>query len=317
MNFLCKCCKSRVTKSEKAENDFMNDVGLHKTAYHMEWAKFKEGDERPVNEREWVDFDETPVVGETYIMRVQEPFDVEQGKIFTTIFEPSMMFLNGWSCASRPEDIGKAAAVLCRFTEVLWSDDFSAYIRVKVRNVVPLSELYKVLPVTESDTPVELFGEHEDVWTEYEDEHWLDRDWNGQGDVGEQQWLYTDDNGVTHEVLTNWWSFHCNTYYLCNRVNKPGVGRADGNLKKYIRVISNGVRFGVGYIDELHKERQYFAFHGQPSRNEDYFITTRISGSDCFRIEKDFPVGCDKAEEFRRKYIEGHKVMMEGWDKLP
>lgn len=37
----------------------------------------------------------------------------------------------------------------------------------------------------------ELFGEVEEVWTEYEDEHRLIRTWTGQGDVGEQQFLYT------------------------------------------------------------------------------------------------------------------------------
>ena len=320
MNFMCSCCKQRVAKNKPAE--FLNKVGLHTTAYHMDWVVFEKADAAlPFTERRWVNLDDPPSEGEMYTMKVRHPFDEEICGIFTAIFEPAMMFINGWDCAEHPEDIGKAAAVLCQFTEVLWADEYSAFIKVRVRNVVPLADLCRVLPVKESDTPVERFGECSEVWTEYEDEHWLSRNWNGQGDVGEQQYLYRDDEGKVHEVMTSWFDFHDDTYYLHNNVNKPGVGRSDGNLKKHLRLISNNVRFGVGYLDCLHKERQYFAFHGQPVRNDDFFTTAEISVHDYFRIEKDYPEGAvftpEQAEEFRKKYIDGRKVIMEGMNKLP
>ena len=45
MNFLCKCCKSRVTEDKRPE--YIESAGIHEKAYHMEWAVFdKEGFER-------------------------------------------------------------------------------------------------------------------------------------------------------------------------------------------------------------------------------------------------------------------------------
>ena len=66
--------------------------------------------------------------------------------------------------------------------------------------------------------------------------------------------------------------------------------------KEYsFRVISNQVRFGCGYRT-IDGKRQYFAWHGYPDRNSDYFT--------------------EKAEVFRNKYVDGHPVILEGWDRL-
>ena len=40
MNFLCKCCKSRVTESKRPE--YIESAAIHQRAYHMEWAVFDE-----------------------------------------------------------------------------------------------------------------------------------------------------------------------------------------------------------------------------------------------------------------------------------
>ena len=319
MNFICRCCKSRVAKTKPAE--FLSDVGLHTTAYHFEWVNFNEEDkDKPIAERRRENFDETPEEGKNYIMMVEKPFDEELGGIFTSVFEPSMMLINGWDCADRPEDIYKAAAVLCQFMEVLWADDFSAYIKVKVRNVVLLSELYKVLPETESETPVEFYDDDEEVWTEYEDEHWLNRNWDGQGDVGGQQYLYTDENGRSHEVMTSWFDFHDDSYYLGNRVNKPGVSIPGGDRKRFFRYVCDtpGRRLGIGYRDEFHKRRVNFAFLEQPGGA---FTFTILSGNDVFHIGKAYPGGAslsaEQAEVFRREYIDGRKKAEDGAGLLP
>ena len=111
--------------------------------------------------------------------------------------------------------------VLCRFDDILWSDDFSAYISVRVLNTVPLDLLHTVIPVTVTDYRFfEKFGEDEEVWTEYEDEHRLYRYWSAQGDVSQMQLIYTDDQGIRHEVLTSWYAMHDDFYYFGNAVNK-------------------------------------------------------------------------------------------------
>ena len=90
--------------------------------------------------------------------------------------------------------------------------------------------------------------------------------------------------------------------------------------ERYLRVISDQVRFGCGYLG-AESARVYFAFHGQPSRNEDYFVTAEISEEEYDRINSEytgvFSADREQAERFRIKYIEGHRVIMEGWDKLP
>ena len=92
------------------------------------------------------------------------------------------------------------------------------------------------------------------------------------------------------------------------------------NNKDYcFRVISNQVRFGCGYRT-VNGKRQYFAWHGYPDRNSDYFTTAEISESEFNEINKKYPkeifADREKAEEFRNRYVDGHPVILEGWDRL-
>ena len=88
--------------------------------------------------------------------------------------------------------------------------------------------------------------------------------------------------------------------------------------ERYSRVISNQVRFGYGYRP-FEGRRQYYAWHGYPNRNDDYFTTAEISEEEFRQIEQEYPVeiGADRktAQKFRDKYVEGHPVIFEGWDR--
>ena len=85
------------------------------------------------------------------------------------------------------------------------------------------------------------------------------------------------------------------------------------------RVISNQVRFGCGYRT-LDGKRQYFAWHGVPDRNDDYFTTTEITKEEYERIGEEYPfeIVADRAtaDVFRSRYIEDHPVLLEGWSRL-
>lgn len=87
----------------------------------------------------------------------------------------------------------------------------------------------------------------------------------------------------------------------------------------FFRVISNQVRFGYGYRT-LEGRRQYFAWHGYPNRNDDYFTTSEISEAEFDEIRGEYPdeICADRetAEIFRNKYVDGHPVILEGWDRL-
>ena len=89
---------------------------------------------------------------------------------------------------------------------------------------------------------------------------------------------------------------------------------------RFSRVISNQVRFGYGYrtIDGY---KQFYAWHGVPNRNDDFFTTAEITEDEFDQIEKEYPfeLSADRetAEKFRSKYVDGHFVILEGWNKIP
>ncbi len=88
---------------------------------------------------------------------------------------------------------------------------------------------------------------------------------------------------------------------------------------RYFRVISNQVRFGCGYRT-VDGEKQFFAWHGYPNRNDDYFTTAEISREEFEQIAREYPkeliADRDTAQAFRDKYVEGRRVLLEGWNKL-
>ncbi len=90
---------------------------------------------------------------------------------------------------------------------------------------------------------------------------------------------------------------------------------ADG----YFYLISNRVRFGCGYR-MVSGQKQYFAFHGIPVRNDDIFTTSEISEEEFEQIIKEYPNQISASKEtalvFRNKYVENHTVLLEGWNEL-
>ena len=93
---------------------------------------------------------------------------------------------------------------------------------------------------------------------------------------------------------------------------------ADSDERSF-RVISNQVRFGCGYRT-VEGRRQYFAWHGYPNRNDDFFTTAEISEKEYEQIGREYPgeISADRetAKEFRNKYVDGHPVLLEGWNRL-
>ncbi len=105
-------------------------------------------------------------------------------------------------------------------------------------------------------------------------------------------------------------------YYLRNPEEEEQEEEID---KDYCcRVISNQVRFGFGY--RRHRgARQYYAWHGYPNRNDDYITYAEISEEEYEQINREYPrkIDADRetAERFREKYVNGHEVLLEGWNE--
>ena len=96
-----------------------------------------------------------------------------------------------------------------------------------------------------------------------------------------------------------------------------GTAKISEDEESCFRVISNQVRFGCGYrtVDD---SRQYYAWHGYPNRNDDFITYAEISEGEYEQINNEYPLEIiadrDTAEIFRKKYVNGHKVLKEGWN---
>jgi len=107
---------------------------------------------------------------------------------------------------------------------------------------------------------------------------------------------------------------------LCNFVHQSvDIMIIDKTKDYFFRTISNQVRFGCGFRT-VDGKRQYFAWHGYPDRNSDYITNSEISESEFDEINRKYPKAIvaerEQAEVFRKKYVEGHLVLLEGMDML-
>ena len=87
------------------------------------------------------------------------------------------------------------------------------------------------------------------------------------------------------------------------------------------KVVNHNIsdRFGFGYrwISKQNKYgKQYFAWLGKPDRNSSYIYTCEISSTEYYEIEKHYKNNPDdkNTEFFEKKYIQNHKILMQGWD---
>ena len=88
-------------------------------------------------------------------------------------------------------------------------------------------------------------------------------------------------------------------------------------MENYFRLISNQVRFAYGY-KMIDGKKVFYAWHGTPSRNDDYIITSEITESEFYQIEQEYPnqiiADRETAEIFKKKYIDNHKILRKGWN---
>ena len=88
--------------------------------------------------------------------------------------------------------------------------------------------------------------------------------------------------------------------------------------ESYHRLISNQVRFGFGW-KMINGVKTYYAWHGVPNRNDDYITTAEITPAEFEQIDREYPheiiAHRKEAEKFRQKYVEGHKILFEDWNR--
>lgn len=223
LRFKCKVCGEVVEMKKEVEAPFY-DWGYDTC---IEWSDLN-SDVPELTEKHWERSSETPITDEKRIVLVQKPFDEKIGNEFWVKFEPALLFFNGWG-ESPENEIRKCAMVRCRFEKIIVSNESSAWIEVSVLKVIPLHDIYKYYNECIADEPIDSFKGNWSVETIFHNDEWFIFGWTAQGDCGETRWIYKDENGKRHLVLTLKFGFDEEVLYIGNIVSSEGIVRTKAN----------------------------------------------------------------------------------------
>jgi len=216
--FKCSCCNSVVRMEKEGTED------LPVWAYYdgIEWSDFQE-DVPDFSEKHWTRSETVPVEGEIRTLHVYKPFDESTGNEFWAMFTPALIHFNGWTEADE-EDINKCAVVRCRLNKILKYNEYEGWVKVLVQKVVLCNDLYRCFEPTVSNNGIDEFEfcgiSKNDMDEDRINDRWLIRFWTGQGDIGEDKWIYTDEKGIKHLVMQDYYDFDHSFLYIGNAVDK-------------------------------------------------------------------------------------------------
>ena len=115
----------------------------------VRWVLDEKQKHPDLKDNNWERSNRVPCKGEERIVFVGFPFHYCIGESFYSMFYPASVYWNGWGSA---EEIESTAIVKCKFISVLTKNETSAWIKIKVEEVIMLSELLEQIPPVESDT---------------------------------------------------------------------------------------------------------------------------------------------------------------------
>ena len=212
MRFKCIC-------GETVKKDPRVPEGFAGWAYScgetgMEWLEYGE-EIPPLDSKEyWERREKRPEVGEICAVLVKKPFDEEIGdEFYMQLTSPSDYYTD----IMTDEVIARGGIIKCRFESVVSSDEYKAWIKVRVLEVIMNDELNKAFDEYEKEGSLVPDFEDEDKYTEKWKHMLL---WSGQGDLGETCEIYTDDDGREHLVMQDYWDLHNDYVYFGNIVKK-------------------------------------------------------------------------------------------------
>ncbi len=113
----------------------------------IEWSDFTS--EVPnLDENIWERSDKLPIIGEVRVVKVTDSFNFTIGEQFNVMFIPALAANNGWD--SYPKQISESAIVFCEFSSILQKSDYSAWIKVVIKNVIMLNDICNQIPQKKS-----------------------------------------------------------------------------------------------------------------------------------------------------------------------
>ena len=122
-------------------------------------------------------------------------------------------------------------------------------------------------------------------------------------------------------VDTGFLEVHCYIDYMREHgavSAQTAVDRRDGGIEDPALLTPFIDARIIGNTLKGRDELQYFAWHGYPNRNDDFITYAQISEEEYEQINREYPqkidADRDTAERFREKYVNGHEVLLEGWN---
>lgn len=209
VRFKCKVCGEYHDINKNTPAEFEN------WAYSkVEWSDFTDS-VPPLSEEHWQRSETLPCVGETRIIKVLVTFDEVIGSEFYADYLTAYAFFNGHETEEQFEN---SAIVKCRFEEVVLSDEYNAWIKVTVTEVLPYHKIAELLPPHYVYEDFEDYGGSKFNDTENIGDKWRIISWSIQGDVGEIEYIFTDSKGIRHLVIFNQWMMSADVIYFGNVV---------------------------------------------------------------------------------------------------
>ena len=216
LRFRCSCCNSYHDINRKLPEGFLG------WSYPgREWSDFTD-DVPPLSQKRWritkevtkIGSDVIPKAGQIRTVRVHLPFEEDIGSEFYMDYLPISAYLDSFE---RAEQFERSAIVKCRFTEIIAADEYNAWIKVKVLDVIMFPQLVKTFAEYKTSSTIE---DHMTMCScndiDAEDAPWQLISWNAQGDIYEGKVICTDESGVRHIVWLTVEDFFTHISYFGN-----------------------------------------------------------------------------------------------------
>ena len=180
----------------------------------VEWSDFRDS-VPPLSEEYWAHSETLPCIGETRIIKVGVTFDESMGSEFYANYCTEHAFFNGHETE---EEFENSAIVKCRFDEIILSDEYSAWIKVTVTQVLRYDKIAELSPPHYIN---EAFEDYSGLALECRyiqdiGEKWRIITWSTPGDVGDVIYLFTDSNNVRHLIIHENWCTSTEIIYFGN-----------------------------------------------------------------------------------------------------
>ena len=217
VSFACGCCQSKAEMKTDTPPEF---AGWAYSCERIEWLA--SGAPLPrLDERHFERLDKTPKISEKHRLRVCMAFRQALGSEFYMQYLAPGLYMSG----DASDEIYRSCAIVrCRLDKVLTAHAYAAWVEVTVLDVIGYGEMHESFAPQYTDSTLEEFCgyplKHEENYLEYDENGWKDFNWTMQGDVGTSFLIHTDEQGVRHHIVQQYFDFHDDIAYFGNIVSR-------------------------------------------------------------------------------------------------